>query len=122
MAIEDTKLSQAVLLLHHSRALSSSPNVGGFNREHLAGIKDEKDSALDSAGSDVGHGFQWIAIINWSGLARSAAEDDKQWPDPTTSLVGTKAGKKIARGEKVTLKVRTRWHLSNEFSFTRPFQ
>jgi hypothetical protein len=68
-------------------------------------------------------------LVNGSGFDDGATifvdgERKKTRPDeltPTTALVGKKVGKKIARGQTVTVQVRNSdGSLSNEFSFTRP--
>jgi hypothetical protein len=65
-----------------------------------------------------GSGFDSGAKILIDGEAQKSANDDQ---NPAGALVGKKAGKKIKRGETVTLQVRNSdGTLSNEFRFTRP--
>jgi len=65
-----------------------------------------------------GGGFDSKAKILIDGEAQKSANDDQ---NPAGALVGKKAGKKIKRGETVTLQVRNSdGTLSNEFRFTRP--
>jgi hypothetical protein len=67
-----------------------------------------------------GSGFDQGAKILVNGLQQKTANDDQ---NPTTTLIGKKAGKKIKRGQTAMLQVRNSdGTLSNEFSFTRPVQ
>jgi len=67
-----------------------------------------------------GSGFDQGARISLNGQPQKTINDMQ---NPTTSLVSKTAGKKILRGENVTLQVRNSdGALSNEFSFTRPVQ
>jgi hypothetical protein len=67
----------------------------------------------------VGENFLARAVLIMNG------KDQKTKPDGQNpnALIGKKTGKKIARGQTVTLQVRNSdGTLSNEFSFMRPFQ
>ena len=64
-----------------------------------------------------GSGFDQGATILVDGQPQKSANDEQ---NPTTSLIGKKAGKKIAHGQAVTLQVRNSdGSLSNAFSFKR---
>ena len=66
----------------------------------------------------LGSGFDQGARILLNGQQQKTINDGQ---NPTTSLLGKTAGKKISPGEKVTLQVRNSdGALSNEFSFMRP--
>ena len=66
----------------------------------------------------AGTGFDDGARILVDGEQKKTRPDDFT---PSTALVGKKVGKKIARGQTVTVQVRNSdGSLSNEFSFTRP--
>ena len=65
-----------------------------------------------------GSGFDSGAKILINGEAQKTRNDDQ---NPLGALIGKKAGKKIGRGQTVTLQVRnTDGTLSNAFRFTRP--
>jgi hypothetical protein len=65
-----------------------------------------------------GERFDPGAVILLNGEEQKTRRDDE---NPTTSLIGKKAGKKIAPGETVVLRVRNgSGQLSDEFSFRRP--
>ena len=67
-----------------------------------------------------GQGFDDGADILVNDVKQKTANDDQ---NPTAMLVGKKAGKKIARGETVRLRVRNSDGTdSPEFIFTRPAQ
>ena len=62
--------------------------------------------------------FESGAVILLDGEKQKTANDEE---NPTTVLIGKKAGKKIASGQTVLLQVRNRdGGLSEPFSFTRP--
>ena len=64
-----------------------------------------------------GGGFDNRAKILIDGEEQKTVNDEQK---PATALIGTKAGKKIKRGQTVTLQVRNAdGTLSNEFGFTR---
>jgi len=66
----------------------------------------------------TGEGFDDGAKILLEGNQQKSANDDE---NPTTTLIGKKAGKLIAPGQTVVLMVRNSdGSLSNGFSFTRP--
>jgi uncharacterized delta-60 repeat protein len=65
-----------------------------------------------------GENFDSGAVILLNGKKQKTANDEQ---NPDTTLIGKKAGKKIARGEAVTLQIRNSdGALSQEFRFTRP--
>jgi len=66
----------------------------------------------------LGDHFQEGAVIEINGNAQRTRNDQ---PDPTTLLVGKKAGKRIAAGETVTLTVlNPSGFRSDSFTFTKP--
>ena len=65
----------------------------------------------------VGDGFDSGAKILINDEPQKTSNDDQH---PTTALIAKKSGKRIARGQTVTLQVRNSdGTLSNQFSFTR---
>jgi acetyl esterase/lipase len=65
-----------------------------------------------------GESFDVGAVILLEGEKQKTANDDQ---NPTTVLIGKKAGKKIASGQTVMLQVRNRdGTLTEPFSFSRP--
>jgi uncharacterized delta-60 repeat protein len=65
--------------------------------------------------------FDFAAEVLVNGVKQKKTINDGS--NPTTLLIGKKTGKKIARGETVTLQVRNPdGSLSNEFAYTRPVQ
>jgi hypothetical protein len=65
-----------------------------------------------------GSEFDGGARILIDGVQQKTAGDAQ---DPAGKLIGKKSGKKIGRGQTVTLQVRNSGgELSNEFRFTRP--
>ena len=66
----------------------------------------------------AGENFDNGAIILLDGKKQKTANDEQT---PSTTLIGKKAGKKIAHGQMVTLQVRNRDdRVSEPFSFVRP--
>ena len=65
-----------------------------------------------------GSAFDGGAKILIDGVEQKTANDDQ---NPAGALVAKKSGKKVKRGQTVTLQVRNPdGGLSNEFTFTRP--
>jgi len=96
--------------------------VDDFFDEHLS----KQASSLKITGASVagkklfvyGDNFDSGTVILLDGEKQKTANDDQ---NPTTVLIGKKAGKKIASGQTVLLQVRNRdGVLSEAFSFTRP--
>ena len=66
----------------------------------------------------AGENFDSGAVILLDGKKQKTANDEQ---NPSTTLIGKKAGKKIAHGQMVTLQVRNRDdRVSEPFSFVRP--
>jgi hypothetical protein len=65
-----------------------------------------------------GENFENGTVILMDGEKQKTANDDQ---NPTTILIGRKAGKRIAIGQTVVLQVRNpAGRLSEPFSFSRP--
>ena len=66
----------------------------------------------------TGENFDSGAVILLDGKKQKTANDEQ---NPSTTLIGKKAGKKIAHGEMVTLQVKNRnGRVSEPFGFVRP--
>ena len=96
--------------------------VDDFFAEHLSKQAGSlKITAASVAGKKLfvfGESFESGAVILLDGEKQKTANDEE---NPTTVLIGKKAGKKIASGQTVRLQVSNRdGGLSEAFSFTRP--
>ena len=96
--------------------------VDDFFAEHLskqaASLKITAASVTGKKLFVFGEGFDSGTVILLDGEKQKTANDEQ---NPTTLLIGKKAGKKIASGQTVRLEVRNRdGGLSEAFSFTRP--
>ncbi|MEK6302163.1 MAG: alpha/beta hydrolase [Acidobacteriota bacterium] len=96
--------------------------VEGFLDRHLSEqVVSINITAASVSGKKLfvyGENFGGGAVILLDGKKQKTANDDQ---NPTTVLIGKKAGKTISHGQTVTLQVRNPdGRLSEAFSFTRP--
>ena len=96
--------------------------VEDFLDQHLGSeARSFKITAASVAGKRLlvyGENFDVGTVILLDGAKQKTANDEQ---DPTTMLIGKKAGKKITSGQTVILQVRNQdGRLSDLFSFTRP--
>ena len=80
-----------------------------------------KITAASVAGKKLfvyGENFDSSTVILLNGAKQKTANEEQ---NPTTVLIGRKAGKKIGSGQTVSLQVRSRdGRISDPFNFTRP--
>jgi acetyl esterase/lipase len=96
--------------------------VEDFLDQHVGGeARSLKITAASVAGKRLlvyGENFDGGTVILLDGVKQKTAYDEQ---DPTTMLIGKKAGRKITSGQTVMLQVRNQnGRLSEPFSFTRP--